>query len=185
MNSRNHFEFDKWTIEKASELLSPQSVDCGDSDLNEYFHSQCALFQKALMTQSYVFYETADPLPIVWGAVDFCNDALPKEAIPGNSRRKIPHLKRGFETFPAVKITRLGIQRKQQKCGIGTALLTVIKHFFLEDNRTGCRFITVDAYRGAVPFYEKNGFTRTLAPEDEDPDAPTISLFFDLSRIER
>lgn len=82
------------------------------------------------MTQSYVFYETADPLPIVWGAVDFCNDALPKEAIPGNSRRKIPHLKRGFEIFPAVKITRLGIQRKQQKCGIGTALLTVIKHFF-------------------------------------------------------
>ena len=137
------------------------------------------------MTQSYVFYETADPLPIVWGTVDFCNDALPKEAIPGNSRRKIPHLKRGFEMFPAVKITRLGIQRKQQKCGIGTALLTVIKHFFLEDNRTGCRFITVDAYRGAVPFYEKNGFTRTLAPEDEDPDAPTISLFFDLSRIER
>lgn len=57
--------------------------------------------------------------------------------------------------------------------------------FFLEDNRTGCRFITVDAYRGAVPFYEKNGFTRTLAPEDEDPDAPTVSLFFDLSRIER
>ena len=185
MSSRNHFELDGWTLEKASELLSPQDMDCGDEDLNEYFHTQCALFKKALLTQSYVFYETGDPLPVIHGAADFCNDALPKEAIPGSSRRKIPHLKRGFETFPAVKITRLGIQKAGQGNGTGSRLLTVIKHFFLEDNRTGCWFITVDAYRGAVPFYEKNGFTRTLAPEDEDPDAPTVSLFFDLSRIER
>lgn len=93
MSSRNHFELDGWTLEKASELLSPQYVDCGDEDLNEYFHTQCVLFKKALLTQSYVFYETSDPLPVIHGAVDFCNDALPKEAIPGSSRRKIPHLK--------------------------------------------------------------------------------------------
>lgn len=30
--------------------------------------------------------------------------------------------------------------------------------YFIIDNKTGCRFITVDAYRNAIPFYEKNGF---------------------------
>ena len=28
MSSRNHFELDGWTLEKASELLSPQDMDC-------------------------------------------------------------------------------------------------------------------------------------------------------------
>ena len=71
-----------------------------------------------------------------------------------------------------------------QRAGIGSRMLTTIKRFFLEDNRTGCRFITVDAYRDAVPFYEKNGFVRALAPEDEPTDTPTLPLFFDLSFLE-
>jgi len=55
--------------------------------------------------------------------------------------------------------------------------------FFLADNRTGCRFITVDAYRNAVGFYERNDFARMLTKETEDPNAPTVPLFFDLKRL--
>lgn len=29
---------------------------------------------------------------------------------------------------------------------------------YVLENKTGCRFLTVDAYAAAVPFYEKNGF---------------------------
>ena len=48
------------------------------------------------------------------------------------------------------------------------------------DNKTGCRFLTVDAYAGAVPFYLKNGF---IPLNDEDADADTRLLYFDLATI--
>ena len=37
---------------------------------------------------------------------------------------------------------------------IGTTLLNIIKSMFVIENKTGCRFLTVDAYLDAVPFYE-------------------------------
>ena len=52
---------------------------------------------------------------------------------------------------------------------IGSILLTFIKRYFTADNKTGCRFLTVDAYAAAIPFYLKNGF---VPLNDEDADAP-------------
>ena len=98
------------------------------------------------------------------------------------SRRQIPFVKRGFKTFPAVKITRLGVRKEFHGKHIGSALIATVKRFFLDDNRTGCRFVTVDAYRAATSFYERNGFVRTKGTEDGD--APTVPLFFDLLRLE-
>ena len=48
---------------------------------------------------------------------------------------------------------------------------------FVIKNKTGCRFITVDAYLNAIPFYEKNGF-RMMNLEDDDPH--TRLMYFDL-----
>ena len=47
-------------------------------------------------------------------------------------------------------------------------------------DKTGCRFLTVDAYLDAVPFYEKNGFHRMNA-EDNDPH--TRLMYYDLMDI--
>lgn len=63
---------------------------------------------------------------------------------------------------------------------IGSYLIDFIKSYFLMDNKTGCRFLTVDAYAGAVPFYLKNGF---IPLNDEDADADTRLLYFDLATI--
>lgn len=63
---------------------------------------------------------------------------------------------------------------------IGTFLLDFIKSFFIIDNKTGCRFLTVDAYADAVPFYLKNGF---VPLNDEDADSVTRLLYFDLNDI--
>lgn len=78
-----------------------------------------------------------------------------------------------------MKIGRLGISKDFQDAGIGTNIIDFIKLYFLEDNKTGCRFITVDAYNAAVPFYEKNGFD-FLIKKDE---SPTQLMFFDLMNI--
>lgn len=50
----------------------------------------------------------------------------------------------------------------------------------VEDNKTGCRFLTVGAYAGAVPFYLKNGF-EPLTPDGGN--SPTRLLYFDLNEI--
>ena len=63
---------------------------------------------------------------------------------------------------------------------VGTFLLNFIKSYFVIDNKTGCRFLTVDAYAEAVPFYLKNGF---IPLNEEDADADTRLLYFDLATI--
>ena len=60
-------------------------------------------------------------------------------------------------------------------------LLDFIKSYFLDENKTGCRFVTVDAYIDAVPFYEQNDFQHL---KGHDEDRVTRLLFFDLSDID-
>ena len=75
----------------------------------------------------------------------------------------------------AVSYTCVDICAKNQK--LGTQVQNIIKSMFVINNKTGCRFITVDAYLAAVPFYEKNGF-RMMNLEDNDPH--TRLMYFDL-----
>lgn len=63
---------------------------------------------------------------------------------------------------------------------IGEFLTRSIKSYFLADNKTGCRFLTVDAYAAAIPFYLKQHFV-PLTSEDEG--GVTRLLYFDLKDI--
>lgn len=182
MSDRNRFEWDGRILEKVSDPSFCMNFDCGNDDLNAYFRVDSAEYRKQLFTQSYRLYSASFP-EITLAMTDFCNDALPRKTVPGNARRQIPNEKRGFRSYPAIKITRLGVSADMQGMHIGSLALDIVKHFFLTDNRTGCRFITVDAYRAAVPFYEKNGFHQMLVEEEADSEAPTVPLFFDLKSI--
>ncbi len=44
------------------------------------------------------------------------------------------------------------------------------------------RYITVDAYISAIPFYEKNGFNQLTQEDDDDH---TRLMFFDMLEIEQ
>jgi hypothetical protein len=85
-----------------------------------------------------------------------------------------------LESYPAVKICRLGVDLSMKGQYVGTFLLNFIKSYFVINNKTGCRFLTVDAYADAIPFYLKNGF---IPLNDEDTDADTRLLYFDLATI--
>ena len=70
-----------------------------------------------------------------------------------------------------------GVQGKQ----IGTFLIDFVGTLFVTDNKSGCRFLTVDAYSQAIPFYLKNDFV-FLSSEDENQR--TRLMYFDLSDID-
>jgi len=64
-----------------------------------------------------------------------------------------------LKSYPAVKIGRLGVHEDHSRQGFGTAILDYTKALFIDNNRTGCAFITVDAFQKSIPLYLKNGFT--------------------------
>ena len=64
------------------------------------------------------------------------------------------------------------------RMGIGSYLIWALKMLFLTDNRTGCRFITVDAYNksAVTEFYEKNDFEFLT---EDDKKEKTRSMYSD------
>ena len=77
---------------------------------------------------------------------------------------------------------------------IGSQIIDFIKDWFRSsENKTGCRFIVVDAYNNdrTIHFYLKNGFKLLYRTEEEErsflaikADEPlqTRFMFFDLKR---
>ena len=87
-----------------------------------------------------------------------------------------------FERFDEYRIRRLQQGERIESFDCGDADLNdFIKSYFLVDNKTGCRFVTVDAYIDAVPFYEHNDFQHL---KGHDEDLITRLLFYDLNDME-
>ena len=82
-----------------------------------------------------------------------------------------------LELFTAVKVGRLAVSEKYIGQGVGRLMLDSVKFIFTHGNRTGCRFITVDALATATGFYELNKF-RFFTEKDKDDD--TRLMYFDL-----
>ncbi|MBR4222916.1 MAG: GNAT family N-acetyltransferase [Victivallales bacterium] len=175
------FEYSGLLLEQIFSSESAMSFDCGDKDLNEYFLLDSANYRRELLTASYHVLRKGQSKEMPIAFVDFCNDAIRKANL-GGAKRKIHHLKRGFKTYPAVKITRIGVRESLQGCGIGSLLLDAIKHFFSTNMKSGCRFLTLDAYPSRVDFYKKNRFKEMIV-EDDGKERDTIPMFFDLKEL--
>ena len=158
--------------------------DCGDADLNDLILNRATAFQKYLLSVSYAYADNETGK--VYAYCSLANDKVAitdfKDKTEFNRFRK----KRGFsnekrlKSYPAVKLCRLGVDISAKGQQIGTTVLDYIKWMFVTENKTGCRFLTVDAYLDAVPFYEKNGFHR-MNEEDDDPH--TRLMYYDLMDI--
>lgn len=102
-----------------------------------------------------------------------------------------------MRSYPAVLIGRLGVHKnfrnlEGEVLRIGDQLMNFIKSWFVDRaNKTGCRFIVVDAYNAFKPlrYYNSNGFVELFSSEEqereftglaEDQELETRLLFFDL-----
>lgn len=155
--------------------------DCGDPDLNDFLATDAKHYTSELLAVTYLVMEGGD----VAAFFSLSNDKLTcapddteAKGIWNRLQRKIPNVKRR-RSYPAVKIGRLGVCADMQRSGVGQQILDWLKILFLTANRTGCRFITVDAYNNPKTgdFYGRNGF-RLLSSSDEESD--TRQMYFDL-----
>lgn len=174
----------QYRIYKLSDNEQVKSFDCGDADLNDFILNDALLYRKEKLAVTYVYMNKDNSDDI---AAFFClaNDRISLADFETKSRynrfsRRFANSKR-LKSYPAAKIGRLGVAAAMKGKEIGSTLIDFIKNFFLVDNKTGCRFITVDAYAEAVPFYVKNGF---VPLNDDDINERTRLLYFDLKDLE-
>lgn len=174
----------QYRIYKLSDNEQVKSFDCGDADLNDFILNDAFLYRKEKLAVTYIYMNKDNSDDI---AAFFClaNDRISLADFETKSRynrfsRRFANPKR-LKSYPAAKIGRLGVSASMKGKEIGSTLIDFIKNFFLVDNKTGCRFITVDAYSEAVPFYVKNGF---VPLNEDDINERTRLLYFDLKDLE-
>ena len=174
---------ERYQVYKLAEGERVDSFDCGDDDLNDFILHDALPYRRERLAVTYVFVEKYDRSSV---AAFFClsNDRISLTDFDNKSRynrfsRRFNNSKR-LRSYPAVKIGRLGVARAMKGMNVGSILLTFIKRYFAGDNKTGCRFITVDAYAAAIPFYLKNGF---VPLNEEDMGEATCLLYFDLNDL--
>jgi GNAT superfamily N-acetyltransferase len=163
-----------------TEEIRSLNFTCGDADLDDFFHNHALLYAKEHLGKTYVFVNNNTSEIVAFFTVS--NDSIKTTFIPKNAtnrvQRKIPGLKH-LRTYPAVLIGRLGVNKSYQGKGlmIGRQIVNFIKLWFLDDeNKTGCRFLVVDAYNKpeVLSFYERNGFKYLYATEEDEINATQV-----------
>lgn len=171
-------DFGNFTFRQIEVGTQIKSFDCGDADLNDFLFSDAENYYKSMMALTYLLEDNGTDRTVAYYSL--LNDKIVFD--PGEKKlwnrlnRLVPNSKRRKE-YPAVKIGRLAVSRDYAGRDIGRSILLQIKHVFATMRRSACRFITVDAYAAAVPFYEKCGF---MFLSEKDRNAPTRAMYFDL-----
>lgn len=158
--------------------------DCGKADLNGFLCEtgsatpNASLYEKEHLAKTYIVEDsqTHDNLAYFSLLFDKIERSIVDPTIWNRLSRKIPNAKRR-SSYPALKIGRLAVSKNAQHTGLGKDILNLIKGWFYNDPKAGCRYLTVDAYMDAKEFYAKCDFKPLVIPEQEDE---TVLMFFDL-----
>ena len=150
-----------------------EGFSCGDHDLDEFFAQDSFAYSQELLGKTYCYktYETPHKVVCVF---TLANAGVRVSDLPNARKKKIeaniPHVK-SLKDYPAVLVARLGVSSEYRSLHIGSDVLSFIKLWFLEPyNKTGCRFVIVDAYNSAatIHFYERNGFKVVFSSEQQE-----------------
>lgn len=154
--------------------------DCGDEDLNDFLLNSAKDYSEQLLAVTNIIESETETVAFY----SLFNDRIAMDQFEetrewNRFRKAFPNAKR-INSYPAMKIGRLGVNENWKGKGIGTDIIGFLKQQFIDNNRTGCRFISVDAYAASLKFYEKCGF-KYLSCADIDED--TRLMYFDLKTI--
>lgn len=158
-----------------------QNFSCGEGDLDDFIKNDAEAHKKELIAVTYSYCLKNNGLlsePIAF--VSLSNDTI---KLSKDIRAKLFPQNVNYKHNPAVKIGRFGVDKKYQGVGFGSFLIGIVKDFFVTENRTGCRFITVDAYNNpdTLNFYNKNEFEFIT---EKDKRKQLRTMYFDLLRLQ-
>lgn len=161
-----HLNFDCTLLKLNKDILQNcERFDCRAEDLNDFFLNDSLAYEKDLMGKTYCWLDNRDNTKIV-AMVTLANASIQTMHLQNNPKRhlnkSIAYCKQG-RTYPAVLIGRLGVSSEFQNSEfrIGAQIMDFIKNWFRSaDNKTGCRFVLVDAVNNThtLNYYKRNGF---------------------------
>lgn len=163
-------------------IYAIKSFDCGDSDLNDFLLNDAKLFAEKKIANTYILEDDDNNVVAYYSLL---NDKVSKLDASNSAWKKLKKIfprSKQFSSYPSVKIGRFAVSIDCEGKGLGSKLMTEIKKLLVqEEGYSAFRFLTVDAYLSAVPFYEKNGFKMLLS---SDTDKHTRAMYFDLFEME-
>ena len=150
---------------------------CGAADLDEFLYKDSLAYERDLMGKTYCWLLNEDDRKIV-GFVTLANAGIQTTHLQNNPKRhlhkNIPYNKQG-RTYPAVLIGRIAVSKDFQgkDFRVGSQIMDFVKTWFLtDDNKTGCRYVLVDAVNTphTLTYYERNGFKPLFRREKDERD---------------
>ena len=160
-------------MELTEEVLQQcKGFTCKDEDITEFFTQDYADYAYQLLGKSYCFVKP-DTSEIVC-AFTVANSSVKVDSLPSNLRnklnRKIPNAKRRPQ-YPAVLVGQLAVSDLFSGHHVGDELLDFIKSWFIDPlNKTGCRYVIVDAVNHSKVFeyYQRNGVKFLFSSDEEE-----------------
>jgi GNAT superfamily N-acetyltransferase len=153
-----------------------EGFDCSDDDLNDFVRNDCTKYHDQLLSWTKIaLYQNR--------AVGFL--CLSTDAISLGSEepwvfrfgKDVP-----IKHIPALKIGRLAsVSDLQRGSGVGKSLVKYaigVAFRLNEELRTGCRFLTVDAYPRSISFYEHVGFQKSQHKSYKNRENP--AMYYDI-----
>lgn len=140
--------------------------------LKAFIKNKAKPFHEQNLARTHIAVESASLkavayITLVCGQIDASNGVMPDDK-----------LGYPYSFFPAVKIARLGVDKRQQGQGLGKALVEMAVGIAINDimPKVGCRFVVVDAKTPAVAFYESMGFTLIDTRSNRNRTEPVMYL---------
>lgn len=167
-------------IEKLTDNHNLTSFDCGDVDLNEFLTDDAIPFQEKRIATTYIVIINDR----VAAYFSLLNDKVSRTDVSKSAWRKLKKLfahSKHISNYPAIKIGRFAVCKDFASQGLGSVIMDAIKQSVNEKSQySAFRFLTVDAYISAIPFYLKNGFIEMLSEQENDT---TRTMYFDMLNL--
>lgn len=155
------------------------SFSCGEIELDYYFQKFAGQNQfKHFVGTTYIATDDKE----IFGFVTVSSGSLSRDNLPQNLQKKFPNY-----PLPILHITRIGVDVKYQKRGIGKELMfSAFKLALEQKERVGCIGVVVDAKVDAVTFYQKLGFVELDAVRGLSKTHPLpIPMFIVIQTIQK
>ena len=144
-----------------------------DKDINDFIKNEALLYQEKKVANTTIFIYNED-------IIGFCSIAA--DSLKLKVPEKIQHEVDGkpIKEFPAIKIARLGRDKKYKSLKVGEGILKWAFGHILEcSDMVAVRFVTLDAYPKRVGYYEDLKFIRNTH-ESYTGNVQNVSMRFDL-----
>lgn len=149
-------------------------------DLNEFLTDDAIPFQEKRIATTYIVIINDR----VAAYFSLLNDKVSRTDVSKSAWRKLKKLfahSKHRSNYPAIKIGRFAVCKDFASQGLGSVIMDAIKQSVNEKSQySAFRFLTVDAYISAIPFYLKNGFIEMLSEQENDT---TRTMYFDMLNL--